>query len=1285
MLSTVCSRQDIFPNLWRKLFCSFGFLVILQFCLTQSLYSQQFQPQYFAPQQQNRNLITSSVFRQEIARFQITVERNGKAPLPITQVPRVQQGDVLKVKLLDEAVGGIKLDQSNWDWTFLVTFINPLRRMDNLDGKSSAEKTKVPVKIGDKPLDSGGTVSEEIQFRKKGWYKEYSFVVPYDSQPVFFLYPRPKYRKQLLKVVNSKYEEIRKLGEKTIELAGAYSQINTFLNELQFVLNRNAQQYGFTYNGNRSTTTTGSSTYNPYGTTYNPANPYGNSSTYNPYAPYNTTTNNQPNQVDVPVFGLPMIPMLNHIVEGLARSFNIQLPSCWGNGSSYGSSYGSYGNSSGFGNYGSSGSYNSGYGNSGSYGGYSSYGSNYGTTPMMDFVNRAQCVAKNVSLEQFDISVTRMWQQGGVFLAAELQKKYPQIAYWINIAAAAIDFIVKVFQKAPLRIVPTVIQSSDGQTFGGSSSGGGGNGGVGSMGGSSFNNSYSANSSGNYSPNSSAAYSPNNQNPNLGKISLFADSQPAEGQFITAYPIVTHKWQANPDPEVISLYPPILAEPCLHAGTNILKSIELANQTNEDTYSKDFRLVVSSTNGFRKEFPLRKNLGVGGWELNLTQEDLNQIPKIQMTLEAELVGTRGFNEIKSPKFELPLATSSNWEITAESQKNFTVGGKRTITIRNTTGNCRCLQRVIYKPSFGGQFVFEAGGSSGSGSFNNGLQISADGKEVSFEIDATAFQPGSGTIEIKTLGGETNNQSPSFNQPSGQSFSAQGQSTQYQSGNQGGGSNNLNLKLYPAPPLISEVKARRGDKEILLTGERLEQLQFLNINGKRAVVKGRKGDGETGNFSSGQFNSNQRIPNQPPNQYSSSNQPNPMGMTGQFSPTPLPLISSSQNSPAQQIVSQYQNLSPNQRVAVLEDGQSKITGDYLNLELFLEDNRSLSYPGRFAVGSSRPALKANEMNEIEGKFVRGESRGMRDEKEVVIQNQTVMVNGSREISRKSKETSRKAKGEGQRTKDKGQNPQIDLTNYPIVLLDKNEMTVAVQNILTDYNFRTENLSLETNLENATTTPNQLPTVSFEVLDTNNLRINFSLNSSTLKALSGRRLQFRIKDRERGDSDWYVIKQTFVRIPTIESVKCTNEMNNQCELRGEGLDYISQVSVDGGRSWTNAGAVEPTAEGNLMMKIPFLINQKFLQIKLRDYPNTEGLTVTNFVYANSVRKAAISTRTNQPNNTVTNQLSNPPLNSTAKPIGNQMLPNNQAAINSDPVQGRPKAGRDSARQQGKKKKN
>ena len=129
-------------------FYSFLFLLML---IAVSVHAQTYQTNFA---QTNQNYMQNSqVFRQEIARFVITVEREGFEPLPITQVPRVQQGDVLKVRLLDEAVNGIKLDQTLWDWTFLVMYINPLRRMTKEDLKRRGSS------FGRDPVSPPGLVS----------------------------------------------------------------------------------------------------------------------------------------------------------------------------------------------------------------------------------------------------------------------------------------------------------------------------------------------------------------------------------------------------------------------------------------------------------------------------------------------------------------------------------------------------------------------------------------------------------------------------------------------------------------------------------------------------------------------------------------------------------------------------------------------------------------------------------------------------------------------------------------------------------------------------------------------------------------------------------------------------------------------------------------------------------------------------------------------------------------------------------------------------------------------
>jgi hypothetical protein len=119
------------------------------------------------------------------------------------------------------------------------------------------------------------------------------------------------------------------------------------------------------------------------------------------------------------------------------------------------------------------------------------------------------------------------------------------------------------------------------------------------------------------------------------------------------------------------------------------------------------------------------------------------------------------------------------------------------------------------------------------------------------------------------------------------------------------------------------------------------------------------------------------------------------------------------------------------------------------------------------------------------------------------------------------------------------------------------------------------------------------------------------------------QFRIRDKERGHADWYSIKETFVRVPEISSITCTQEMNGFCEMKGSSIDYISQVSVDGGQSWSPQAPttlqVQPTQDGQKLVMIPILQNKKLLMVKLRDFPKGEGLFIGNFSFFNSVKRS------------------------------------------------------------------
>ena len=151
--------MDVFAS---NFSCSrgFGVSLLLTLFFTTPLFAQNYQSGYPNGYQGKR------AFQQEIARLEITVERKGQTPLPISLVPRVEKNDLLRVKMLDEPINGIRPEESFCDWTLVVAFVNPSR--NEVENES---------------------VSREIRFKRDGWYREHLFKVPYDSQPVFFLYP----------------------------------------------------------------------------------------------------------------------------------------------------------------------------------------------------------------------------------------------------------------------------------------------------------------------------------------------------------------------------------------------------------------------------------------------------------------------------------------------------------------------------------------------------------------------------------------------------------------------------------------------------------------------------------------------------------------------------------------------------------------------------------------------------------------------------------------------------------------------------------------------------------------------------------------------------------------------------------------------------------------------------------------------------------------------------------------------------------------------------------------
>jgi hypothetical protein len=224
--------------------------------------------------------------------------------------------------------------------------------------------------------------------------------------------------------------------------------------------------------------------------------------------------------------------------------------------------------------------------------------------------------------------------------------------------------------------------------------------------------------------------------------------------------------------------------------------------------------------------------------------------------------------------------------------------------------------------------------------------------------------------------------------------------------------------------------------------------------------------------------------------------------------------------------------------------------------------------------------------------------------------------------------------------KSANFDLQLLSNVILPVETSAFSLNIKNALTDYDFALENLSFEIRLEKTSSGSaanvalnngygnsgygnnygSKTIKTTFEVLDWKNLRLDFALSEQVRKTLDGRRIQFRIRDRDRGDSDWYTVKQTFVRTPRIEGVRCTNEMSGQCAVSGEGIDYIVQVSVDGGVNWqqneTGRLQVQTSASGLKTVMVPAFTNKKMLMIKLRDYPQADGLWVVNYTFVNTI---------------------------------------------------------------------
>ena len=175
----------------------------------------------------------------------------------------------------------------------------------------------------------------------------------------------------------------------------------------------------------------------------------------------------------------------------------------------------------------------------------------------------------------------------------------------------------------------------------------------------------------------------------------------------------------------------------------ILRNLDLRLEWLADTFTKDFKLVLSDKNGWKKEFELNKNLGLNAWEVELSKEDLALLPKTSVPFDAKITGRRGFTDVQSESFLVPVSNGAMWESKIKPLSE----NKKLVTLHKISGDCNCEQIIIFKPAVGQQVVLPMVKE------NSFLKFSDDGKTISFEIDSANPQSIGDNIQMQLFGGE----------------------------------------------------------------------------------------------------------------------------------------------------------------------------------------------------------------------------------------------------------------------------------------------------------------------------------------------------------------------------------------------------------------------------------------------------------------------------------------------------------------------------------------------------
>ena len=240
---------------------------------------------------------------------------------------------------------------------------------------------------------------------------------------------------------------------------------------------------------------------------------------------------------------------------------------------------------------------------------------------------------------------------------------------------------------------------------------------------------------------------------------------------------------------------------CLSIGNNVFKNSSDNMKWAADTFTRDFKILFSSSDSnFEKEHALSKNLGLDAWNASFDENFIDSLSG-KSDLKAQIVGKWGFDFISTSKFPVRVVRSQGWNIYKDSetqQATFVRDGKiKELMLVSPDGDCACVKSVIYRPKG------KESEATALSIEDNEIAVSSDKRTATFSLDTSKIPIGKGNLEIRQFG----EKEPKI----------------------------IPLKLYDKPPSRLNFDIRVGDNYGKLTGERLEQITSIKVNGMETDI------------------------------------------------------------------------------------------------------------------------------------------------------------------------------------------------------------------------------------------------------------------------------------------------------------------------------------------------------------------------------------------------------------------------------------------------------------------